>query len=188
MATIRQCVDISILQHVASYTNAHELWHKLSTMYERKSALKKTSLMRKIVMIKYTASDNIHIDTFTRLVNLLASTKFPLDDVMQALLLICTLPDSWENLVVSLSDSCKNLTLQVVKTSILKEETRRKHKSVLSQSEANVAQNLGRGRSKHRSPQNKDKSHARSKSKGRLTCFKRIVDTLRRTKALLIIC
>ena len=91
---------------------------------------------------------------------------------------------------MSLNASCQgeNLSLQVAETNILNEETRRKDMSALSQSEANVAQNLGRGRSKHRSPQNKDKSHARSKSRGRLTCFKRIVDTLRRTKALLIIC
>ena len=74
---------------------------------------------------------------------------------------------------MSLSASCQeeNLSLQVVKTSILNEETRRKGQSVLSQSEANVAKNIGRGRSKHRrSLQNRDKSHARSKSRGRLTC------------------
>ena len=115
----------------------------------------------------------VHISTFMGLVNQLASTKFPLDDVMQALLLLRTLPDSWENLVVSLSASCQeeNLPLQVVKTNILKEETRKKDKSALSQLKANVAQNLGRGRRKHRSPRNRDKSHARSKSRGRLTCF-----------------
>ena len=33
VATIRQCVDISVLQHVASDTNAFELWHKLSELY-----------------------------------------------------------------------------------------------------------------------------------------------------------
>ena len=30
---------------------------------------------------------------------------------------------------------------------------------------------LGRGRSKHRSPENRDKFHAKSKFKGRLRCF-----------------
>ena len=30
MATIRKCVDIIILHHVASDTNAYELWHKLN--------------------------------------------------------------------------------------------------------------------------------------------------------------
>ena len=56
---------------------------------------------------------------------------------MQALLLLCTLPDSWENLIVSLSASCKeeNLSLQVVKTSILNKETRREDKNALSESE-----------------------------------------------------
>ena len=34
-----------------------------------------------------------------------------------------------------------------------------------------MAQNLGRGRSKHRSLENREKSYARSKSRGRLTCF-----------------
>ena len=84
VATIRQCIDISILQHVASDTNAHELWNKLSAMYERKNVLNKTSLMRKIVRLKYTYGDSIvvHISTFMGLVNQLASTKFPLDDAM----------------------------------------------------------------------------------------------------------
>ena len=113
----------------------------------------------------------VHINTFMGLVNQLASAKFPLDDAMLALLLLCTLPDTWENLVVSLITSFQeeNLSLQVLKTSILNEETRKKDKGVLSQSEANVAEHPGRGRSKQRSPQGRDKSHARSKSRGKLT-------------------
>ena len=35
-----------------------------------------------------------HINTFMGYVNQLAATKFPLDDAMQAILLMCTLPDS----------------------------------------------------------------------------------------------
>ena len=52
MATIRQCVDISVLEHVANDTNAHEMWEKLSRLYERKNALNMTSSMRKIVRLK----------------------------------------------------------------------------------------------------------------------------------------
>ena len=66
VATIWQCVDISILQHVTSDTNAYELWYKLSVLYERKNALNKTSLMRKIVKLKYIDCESIvvHISTF----------------------------------------------------------------------------------------------------------------------------
>ena len=105
VATIWQCVDISILQHVTSDTNAYELWYKLSVLYERKNALNKTSLMRKIVRLKYIDGESIvvHISAFMGLVNQLASMKFPLDEAMQAISLLCTLPNSWENLIVSFS-------------------------------------------------------------------------------------
>ena len=63
-------------------TNAHKMWQKLSGLYERKNALKKTSLMRKIVRLKYKDGGSIveHINTFMGYVNQLATTKFPLDD------------------------------------------------------------------------------------------------------------
>ena len=82
MATIRQCVDFSVLQHVVNNTNAHKMWQKLSGLYERKNALNKTSLMRKIVRLKYKDGGSIveHINTFMGYVNQLATTKFPLDD------------------------------------------------------------------------------------------------------------
>ena len=52
VATIRQCVDVSVLQHVANDTNTYDLWHKLSSLYERKNTLNKASVMRKIVRLK----------------------------------------------------------------------------------------------------------------------------------------
>ena len=108
VATIRQCVDVSVLQHVVNDTNAHEMWQKLSGLYERKNALNRTSLMRKIVNLKYRDDKSMveHVSTFMGFVNQLAVIKFPLDDAMQAIMLMCTLPESWENLVVTLSTSC----------------------------------------------------------------------------------
>ena len=136
MATTRQCVDVSVIQHVANDTNAYEMWQKLSGLYERKNALNKTSLMRKTVRLKHKDKESIveHINTFMGYGNQLVATKFPLDDAMQAILLMCTLSDNWKNLVVTLDTSCQeeNLSLQVVKTNILNEESKRKDKGVLS--------------------------------------------------------
>ena len=61
----------------------------------------------------------------------------------------------------------ENLSVQVVKTSILNEEIRRKDKGVMFKSEANVLQHLGR----LRNIQRRDKSHAKSKSRSKFTCF-----------------
>ena len=62
------------------------------------------------------------------LVNQLASAKISLDDELQALLLLSSLLDNWETLVVSLSNSCQEdkLSLEAVKASLLNEETERK--------------------------------------------------------------
>ena len=174
VATIRQYVDVSVLQHVANDTNAYEMWKKLSGLYERKNALNRTSLMRKIVNLKYRDGESMveHVSTFMGFVNQLAAIKFPLDDAMQAIMLMCTLPESWENLVVTLSTSCKeeNLSLLTVKTSILNEEARRRDKEPASDSKALLTESE-RGRQRNRSPQRREKSGTRSQSRGRPTCF-----------------
>ena len=59
VATIGQCVYMSVLQDVAHDTNAYEMWHKLAGLYERKNALNKASLMRMIVRLKYRDSDTL---------------------------------------------------------------------------------------------------------------------------------
>ena len=63
VATIRQCVDVSVLQHVANDTNAYEMWHKLSRLYERKNGVNKTSQMRNIVRLKYRDGESIDSGT-----------------------------------------------------------------------------------------------------------------------------
>ena len=127
----------------------------MSGLYERKNALNKTSQIRKIVNLKYKDGESMvqHINTFMRYVNQLATIKFPLDYTMQAIMLMCTLPESGENLVVTLNTSCQeeNLSLQTLKTSILIEEARRKDKETISDSKA-LRTELERRRSRNRSP------------------------------------
>ena len=99
--------------------------------------------MRKLLMLKYSNGESVVVDTsaFMGLVNYLASAKMPLDDELQPLLLLSSLPDSWETLIVSLRNSCQEdkLSVEVVEASLLNEEMRRNEMGALSQSEANVA-------------------------------------------------
>ena len=54
--------------------------------------------------------------------------KLELDDEVQTLLLLSSLPDSWETLVVSLSNLALNgvITVNMVKDYMFNEETKRK--------------------------------------------------------------
>ena len=111
-----------------------------------------------------------HLSEFQDLVNQMVTMKLIIDDELQALLLLSSLLDSWETLVVSLSNSALNgvLQLAMVKNSLLNEETRRKDmgKDI---TQALVTKN--RGRSKSRSSKGRGKSRNRSESKGKFKCF-----------------
>ena len=55
--------------------------------------------------------------------NELSTMKLELDDEVQTLLLLSSLPDSWETLVVSLSNSASNgvITVNMVKDNMFNE-------------------------------------------------------------------
>ncbi|BBH02116.1 hypothetical protein Prudu_012586 [Prunus dulcis] len=104
---IRQWVDQSVFHHVSQETDAYKLWTKLSSMYERKTAQNKASVIRRLVNLKYRDGRSVteHLSDFQGLINLLTNMKMVLDDELQALVLLSSLPDSWDTLVVSLSNS-----------------------------------------------------------------------------------
>jgi len=72
--------------------------------------------------------------------------KINLEYEVQALLLLSSMPDSWNTLVVSVSNSAldEKLTLEMVKNSMLNEEARKREKGEASSSDAYVAESHGR--------------------------------------------
>ncbi|VFQ98128.1 unnamed protein product [Cuscuta campestris] len=169
---IRQFIDDSVFQHVAIDTNVYKLWEKLKCMYERENALNKASIMRRLVKLDYRDGHSVveHLNDFQGLISQLSSMKLVLDDELHALLLLSSLPESWETLVVSLSNSAPEgkLTMDVVKSSLLNEEARRRDMSSSSYSDqAHVAEVESRGRHRHRDFE----SRGRSKSRSEVKCF-----------------
>ena len=153
-------------------TNAEVLWEKLRSSYERKTAQNKSFITRKLVNLKLKKGKSIaeHISEFQDLVNKMVTMKLVIDDELQAILLLSSLPDRLETLAVSLSNSTSNgvLQLAMVKDSLLNEETRRKD---MGKDIAHALVIETRGRSKSRSSKGQGKSRSRSESKGKFKCF-----------------
>ena len=106
-----------------------------------------------------------HTSKFQNLVNQLTSVDLQFDDEMQALLLLSSLPESWETLVVSLSNSAPNgkLTTSMVMDALFNEEARRREMGSIDQSESQALVSEGsrkRGRGQ-------EKGHHRGTGKGR---------------------
>uniref|UniRef100_A0A3Q7IYR6 Retrovirus-related Pol polyprotein from transposon TNT 1-94-like beta-barrel domain-containing protein n=1 Tax=Solanum lycopersicum TaxID=4081 RepID=A0A3Q7IYR6_SOLLC len=160
LGTIRQWIDISIFNHVSQETEPLELWRNWRTAHN------KASLIKRLVNLKLKPGKSVseHLSDFQDIINKLTVMKIVLDDELQALFLLSSLPDSWETLVVSISNSALDgtLSLDVIKESMFNEELRRKEMGV-DISQALVVEN--RGRSKSRGPKGRGKSKYRSKSK-----------------------
>ena len=92
------------------------------------------------------------------------------DDELQALLLLSSLSDIWETLVVSFSNSTPNgvLQLTMVKGSLFNEETRRKD---MGKDNAQALVTENRGRSRGRNSKGRGKSRSQSQTKRKVKCF-----------------
>ncbi|KAK8690513.1 hypothetical protein V6N13_074045 [Hibiscus sabdariffa] len=148
VAMIRKYIDKSLFEHVSTYTNAFELWSKLESMIQKKTPRNKAHLVRRLVKLEYNDGQSMieHLNNFKGLVNQLSKIEMKIDDELQALLLLSSLPESWDTLVVTLSNSAPDgmLTTDTVSDSLMNEEARRKERDLPSQSEANVVENRGR--------------------------------------------
>ncbi|KAL4325786.1 hypothetical protein GQ457_11G029520 [Hibiscus cannabinus] len=151
-------------------------------MIQKKTPRNKANLGRRLVKLEYNDGQSMieHLNNFKGLVNQLSKIEMKIDDELQALLLLSSLPESWDTLVVTLSNSAPDgmLTTDTVSDSLMNEEARRKEQDLPSQSEANVVENRGRsnnriknenrGRSKTRGY---DNSRGQSKSRSKIICY-----------------
>ena len=155
---IKMVVSDEILVDLKGLIFASKIWAKLKATYKNTTLVNQVQLMRKLVGMQLDESKcgAEHLSLFTGILSQLQYSRMaPFDDKLKAIFLLMTLLDSWETLVVSLSNN-PNLTFDGVRGSILNEETRRK-----ASGEGGSSANMVRGRIDKRSNnahRNKSKS------------------------------
>lgn len=129
---IRQWIDQSVFHHDAQETIAYMLWAKLETLDERKTVQNKASTIRRFVNLKYRETQSVfeHLSDFQRLVRQLTNMKMVLEDELQALLLLSSLPYK-----------CSNIGHG--KDNMFSEESRMKEQRMMSESDALVTEYHG---------------------------------------------
>ena len=136
---MRRWLDPTLHEQIYDEMKTIVVWKKLESLFARKTSGNKTTLIRRLINLKYKDENNMveHISSFKGIVNKLVAMKMNIDNEMQASLLLSSLLNSWETLVVTVSNSTPNgiLTMESVKDSLLNEEARRKEKGESSSRE-----------------------------------------------------
>ena len=85
----------------------------LSKMYEKPSASNKVFLMKKF-NLKMADSRSVaeHFNGFNTLKSQLKSVRINFDDEIRGLVLLFSLPETWDGLMMTVSNSCRTGTLK----------------------------------------------------------------------------
>ena len=147
LSSIHLCLADDVLFNIVSEKTVAGLWTKLETLYMTKSLTNRILLKRQLYSFRMKEGTTItdHLNTFNTLVVQLESieVKFESDD--KAVTLLCSLPESWDHFVTSISlSSSETLEFDDVVGAMLSEETRKRSNLETSTSEAMMV----RGRSK----------------------------------------
>ena len=121
----------------------------LSSMYEKSLANNKVHLIKKLFNLKMAKGVAVakHLNEFNTITNQLSSMEIEFDDEIHALIVLASLPNSWEAMRMAVSNSVGKGKLKYddIRDLILREKVRRRDADIdNAEGQAFVTENKGR--------------------------------------------
>ena len=174
LRVIKLTLSRSVVYNVIKEKTTIDLMKALSGMYEKPSANNKVHLMKKLFNLKMAENVSVaqHLNEFNTITNQLSFVEIDFDDEIHALIVLASLPNSWEAMRMAISNSIgkEKLKYNDIQDLILAEEIRRRDASETSESDSALNletrsigsdRNSNQGRSKSRNSNwNKNKSRS----------------------------
>jgi len=128
-STIRLCVSDLVLLNVSGEATAKGLWDKLGTLYQSKSLVNKLFLQKKLYILRMKDGDSVteHLNAFNTMVSQLSSVEIKISEEDKCISLLCSLPDSWDSLVIAIGSNATTLQFDEIVSALLTKEMRRKN-------------------------------------------------------------
>ena len=120
-ATIRLCVSDQVMFHVMDLTSPKEIWDKLATQYMSRTLTTKLYLKQKLYGLKMQEGSDLveHLNIFNQLVADLAHREVTVDDEDKAIILLCSLPPSYEHVVTTLTYGKETIKIEDITAALI---------------------------------------------------------------------
>ena len=107
LGVIRLTLLKSIAHNVVKEKTTADLMKALSDMYEKPYANNKVHLMKKLFNLKMAENASVaqHLNEFNTITNQLSSVEIDFNDEIRALIVLTSLPNSWEAMRMAVSNS-----------------------------------------------------------------------------------
>ena len=104
----------SVAHNIVKEKTTTNLIKVLSGMYEKSSTNNKVHLMKNLFNLNMTENASLaqHLNEFNTITNQLSSIEIDFDDEIRALIILASLPNSWEAMRMAVSNSTGNEKLK----------------------------------------------------------------------------
>lgn len=174
LGVIRLTLSRNVAFNIAKEKTTAGLMAALSNMYEKPSASNKVHLMRRLFNLRMMEGALVaqHLNELNTVTTQLSSVGIEFDEEVRALILLSSLPDSWNATVTAVSSSSgsNKLKFDDVRDLVLSEEIRRRESGESSTSSVlhtesrgrNSTRGNGQGRSNYRGKSRDRRSKSRN--------------------------
>ncbi|GKC17556.1 gag-pol polyprotein [Tanacetum coccineum] len=178
IANLHLALADGVLSSIEEKKSAKEIWDHLARLYEARSLHNKKFLKRKLYALRMTESTSVteHVNNLNTLFSQLTSLSCKIDSQERAEILLQSLPDSYDQVIINLTSNVLSdyLVFDDVAAAILEEENRRNNREDRQTSSRQVeALVVTRGRSMEPGSSGSH-NHGKSKTgkKKNFKCFK----------------
>ena len=167
-STIRFCVSDLVLLNVYGEAKTKNLWNKIGTLYQSKSSVNKLFLRKKMYNLRMKDGDSMteNLNAFNTVVSKLSSVDIKISDEDKCTSLLCSLPDSWDNLVIAIGSNTTTLNFDDIVSALLSKEMRWRNMEGRN-GDALYVRGRYQNRNKNKISSGRSKSRRRSKSLGK---------------------
>ena len=99
----------------------NSLWTQLGSVYQAKFLVNKLFLRKKLYSLRMEEGGSIadHLNAFNLLIAQLASSGVKIEEEDRCMTLLCSLPDSWDHLVMALGSTIVTFKMDDVVSTLL---------------------------------------------------------------------
>ncbi|KAL5500530.1 hypothetical protein EMCRGX_G012108 [Ephydatia muelleri] len=129
MAVLVMAISQSLLHLVTDCKTPREIWKALKDRFERNGLTSKMLLMREFLTFRLNQghSVNDHLKRFKEICDKLSAIEQGVTEEQKVMILLLSLPKSWDGLQTALMARGDDLTLSFVQQALLSEELKRQH-------------------------------------------------------------